>query len=108
MLMPCRDRDAEPCGAYFAALSKRLNSTCSISTMSRFEQWQTAFEIDFDRVVFQDLIRPLQGRADDVGEIGGSGVRLSGPDSSLVMSRRLPINRLSRSASSRMVRMRLA
>ena len=27
-------------------------------------------------MILQDLIRPLQGRADDVGEIGGSGLRL--------------------------------
>jgi len=54
---------------------RELNSHLLHQHHVEIEQWQTAFEIDFDRVVFQDLIRPLQGRADDVGEIGGSGVR---------------------------------
>ena len=65
----------EPCGAYFAALSKRLNKHLLHQHHIEIEQWQTALEIDFDRVVLQYHIRPLQGRADDIGKIRGSSLR---------------------------------
>jgi hypothetical protein len=35
-----------------------------------------ALDADFNRVVLQYLIGPLQSRADDVGEIGGSTLPL--------------------------------
>ena len=90
----------EPCGAYFAALSKRLNSTCSINTMSRSSSGKPLSR-SISTEWYCRILSALCKVAPMISErSAGPLCGLSGPDSSLVMSRRLPIKRLSRSASS--------
>ena len=77
--MPRRDLDAGALRRIFCRIVEKIEQHLLHQHHVEIEHWQIAFEIDFDRVVLQDLIGPLHGRADDVGEIGRSGVRLERP-----------------------------
>ena len=92
---------SEPAGAYLPALSSRLNSTCSNSTTSSVQHRQVAAPA-----------RPVSGappgscrraaapRRSRPTDPPGRCAAAAAPDSSRVMSSRLPMKRLSRSASS--------
>ena len=62
-------------GAYLAALSKRLNRTCSNRTASSLSIGRSAARADLDAVLAEDLARPLQGRADDLADVVAVEVR---------------------------------
>ena len=87
-----------PAGAYFAALSSRLNSACSNRTGSDLEHRQIGGKVDLDAMLRQDLARRAAARCrrSRRGHAARRSAR-SAPDSSLVMSSRLAMNRLSRS-----------
>ena len=75
VLMPGRDLDAGALRRIFRRIVEKIEQHLLHQHHVEIKQWQTALEIDFDRVVLQDLIRPLQGRADDIGKIRGSSLR---------------------------------
>ena len=64
-----------PAGAYLAALSSRLNSTCSNSTASSSSIGRSAASSSSTRVLRQDLAGAPQRAADDLAEIVQRGVR---------------------------------
>ena len=92
-----------PAGAYFAALSRRLNRTCSNSTASTSHHRQVGRELDLDPC----SPRILLARSSAVPTISprswGAAVGTTAPDSRRVMSRRLAMKRFRRSDSSMIV-----
>ena len=68
------DRIVVPAGAYFAALSSRLNSTCSNSTASSASIGRSGRELHLDLVLRQDLAGAPQRAADDLADVVRRGV----------------------------------
>ena len=62
-------------GEYFAALSSRLNSTCSNSTASSSQHRQVGGELERDLVMREDLAGAPQRAADDLADIVQRRVR---------------------------------
>ena len=95
-------------GAYLAALSSRLNSACSNSTASTITIGRSGATSTSTRW----LARILPARSSALPTISptscSAAFGTTAPDSSLVMSSRLAMKRLSRSASSMMVASRSA
>ena len=67
---------SEPAGAYFAALSSRLNSTCSNSTVVQSSIGRSGCRSTCDPVRRQDLAGAPQRAADHVGQFDRAGARL--------------------------------
>ena len=73
-----RMRMVVPAGAYLAALSSRLNSTCSNSTGIELEHRQVGGKLELDRWRARILLRAPQRAADDLAEIVERRVRHHG------------------------------
>ena len=67
-------RMVDPSGAYFAALSRMLNSACSNRTASTSSIGRSAAIIELDAVAGEDLAGAPQRAADDLAEVVRRGV----------------------------------
>ena len=89
-----------PAGAYFAALSRRLNSTCSNSTASSSSIGRSAASSS-ETLCRTRILLARRNALPTISPISCRAVfGTMAPDSSLVMSSRFAMNRLSRSDSS--------
>ena len=102
VVAPALERDGRAGGAYLAALSSRLNSTCSNRTASRSSIGRSAAR-STSTGARASTGRRAAARADDLADRSPAGVRHDRARLERVMSSRLAMNRLSRSASSWMV-----